>query len=157
MNLFYDRLDSPIGALTIEADEDVVLKILFDWDEVEIRPNAVTDQCKTQLEEYFNGVRTEFDVPLRFNGTAFQEQVWNALLPVPFGETATYGEQAKKINNPKAVRAVGAANGQNVLNIIVPCHRIIGSNGSLTGYGGGMERKRWLLVHEQRVAGKTLL
>ena len=156
MDLFYEILDTPIGDLTIEADNNHILKILFDWDNVEVRPNALTKECKTQLAEYFEGKRTEFDLPMRFNGTAFQEAVWNALLPVPFGETATYGEQAKRINKSKAVRAVGAANGQNKHTIVVPCHRIIGANGLLTGYGGGMHRKKWLLEHEQRVAGKTL-
>ncbi len=156
MTLFYDILDTPIGSLTIEADDGHILKILFDWDKVQVRPNALTEKCKTQLREYFAGKRTEFDLPMKFNGTAFQKEVWQALLPVPFGETATYGEQAKKINKAKAVRAVGAANGQNKHTIVVPCHRIIGANGSLTGYGGGIDRKRWLLEHEQRVAGKTL-
>ena len=156
MNRYYDTLDTPIGVLTIEADDEYVLKILFDWDDVEVRPNALTQRCKAQLQEYFNGERTDFDMPLQFQGTAFQEQVWRALLHVPFGETASYGQQAGKMNNPKAVRAVGAANGQNKLSIVVPCHRIIGANGKLTGYGGGMHRKRWLLDHEQRIAGKTL-
>ena len=156
MNRYYDTLDTPIGVLTIEADDEYVLKILFDWDDVEVRPNALTQRCKAQLQEYFSGERTDFDVPLQFQGTAFQEQVWRALLHVPFGETASYGQQASKMNNPKAVRAVGAANGQNKLSIVVPCHRIIGADGKLTGYGGGMHRKRWLLEHEQRIAGKTL-
>lgn len=153
MDLYYDTMSTPIGLLTIEADNDCVLKVLFDWEGVETRPNAITDKCKLQLEEYFEGNRTDFDIPLRFQGTAFQEQVWNALLPVPFGATATYGEQARNMNKPKAVRAVGSANGRNKLAIIVPCHRIIGADGSLTGYGGGMHRKKWLLEHEQRVAG----
>ncbi len=157
MSLFYDMMDTPIGTLTIEADNHHILKILFDWDDIEVRPNALTQKCKTQLREYFEGTRTEFDLPMKFQGTAFQEQVWKALLPVPFGETATYGEQAERINKAKAVRAVGAANGQNKHTIVVPCHRIIGANGSLTGYGGGMHRKKWLLEHEQKIAGKILL
>lgn len=157
MNLFYDILHTPIGSLTIEADDNHILKILFDWDNVEVRQNILTEKCKTQLHEYFEGKRTEFDLPIKFNGTAFQEEAWRALLPVAFGETATYGEQARRINKAKAVRAVGAANGQNKHTIVVPCHRIIGANGSFTGYGGGIDRKKWLLEHEQRIAGKTLL
>ncbi len=157
MTMFYDKMNSPIGTLTLEADDHHVLKILFDWNDVDIRPNALTDRCKRQLQEYFAGTRTEFDLPIRFSGTAFQEEVWHALLPVPFGETSTYGAQAKRIRKPKAVRAVGAANGQNKLNIVVPCHRIIGASGKLTGYGGGIHRKKWLLEHEQQVAGNFLL
>ncbi len=157
MSLFYDTLDTPIGVLMIEADNEHVLKILFDQDEVAANPNALTEKCKVQLQEYFEGKRTDFDLPVKFQGTVFQERVWQALLHVPFGETATYAEQAGKIHNPKAVRAVGAANGQNKINIVVPCHRIIGNNGSLTGYGGGIDRKQWLLEHEQKVAGKILL
>jgi len=157
MSLFYDTLASPIGTVTIEADDDHILQIMFDQDDVEIHPNAWTEQCKVQLQDYFRGKRTEFDLPVKFQGTAFQEQVWQALLDVPFGETATYGQQAEKISNPKAVRAVGAANGKNKLNIVVPCHRIVGSDGSLTGYGGGIDRKKWLLQHEEKVSGKTLL
>ena len=156
MNLFYETLDTPIGMLTIEADDTHILQIMYDYEVGEINQNALTKQCKVQLEEYFAGKRTKFDLRIKFQGTVFQEQVWQALLAVRFAETATYGQQANMIHNPKAVRAVGAANGQNKISIIVPCHRIIGANGSLTGYAGGMERKKWLLHHEQKVAGKTL-
>ena len=152
MELFYETLETPLGPITIEADSDCVLKILFDWEGTETRPNPITKSCKRQLEEYFAGNRTDFDVPIKFSGTAFQEKAWNALLAVPFGETATYGEQAKRIKKPKAMRAVGAANGRNKHAIVVPCHRVIGADGSLTGYGGGVRRKKWLLDHEQRVA-----
>lgn len=156
MKHFYEILDTPLGPLTIEADSQFIRKILFDWEGIESEPNALTTRCRKQLEAYFAGQLTDFDLPIQFNGTAFQEQAWQTLLLVPFGETATYGEQAKKMNKPKATRAVGAANGQNKHTIVVPCHRIIGANKSLTGYGGGMHRKQWLLEHEQRVAGKTL-
>ena len=152
----YDTLDTPVGTLTIKADETHILQIMYDQDDIRINPNALTAQCKSQLEGYFKGTRTDFDLPVKFHGTKFQEQVWQALFSVPFGKTATYGEQANRIKNHKAVRAVGTANGQNKINIVVPCHRIIGANGSLTGYGGGIERKKWLLEHEQKIAGKTL-
>jgi methylated-DNA-[protein]-cysteine S-methyltransferase len=103
-----------------------------------------------QLEAYFCGSLTEFDLPLDPVGTDFQQLVWKALLKIPYGETRSYGEIAKAIRQPRAARAVGLANNQNPLAIVVPCHRVIGANGSLTGYGGGMQRKRWLLQHEAR-------
>ena len=103
-----------------------------------------------QLAEYFAGGRLEFDLPLQLIGTPFQRQVWNALAEIPYGETWSYAQLARRIGNPKACRAVGLANGSNPISIIVPCHRVIGANGSLTGYGGGLERKRWLLAHERQ-------
>jgi O-6-methylguanine DNA methyltransferase len=106
------------------------------------------------LEAYFNGMLHEFEIPLDPIGTEFQRKVWNALIDIPFGQTRTYGQIAKAIRQPKATRAVGLANNQNPLPIIVPCHRVIGANGSLTGYGGGLHRKRWLLDHEARFAGQ---
>lgn len=102
-----------------------------------------------QLTEYFAGDRTDFDLPLRLQGTDFQQRVWRALCDIPFGATWSYGELAAHIGNPTASRAVGLANGRNPISIIVPCHRVIGADGSLTGYGGGIERKRWLLAHER--------
>lgn len=112
----------------------------------------------TQMQEYFAGQRSCFDLPLAPVGTAFQEQVWAALQSVDYGRTASYRDIAQAIGKPKAVRAVGAANGKNPIAIVVPCHRVIGSNGSLTGYAGGLERKQWLLAHEVRagVAGFAL-
>ena len=107
-------------------------------------------QAKNELKEYFEGKRKQFDVPLDHPGTDFQNQVWNGLKDIPFGETRSYQQQAKHINNPKAVRAVGTANGYNRISIVVPCHRVIGKDGNLTGYGGGLERKRWLLEHEAK-------
>lgn len=106
---------------------------------------------REQMIEYFAGQRTEFDVPLRMAGTPFQQQVWKELAKIPFGVTISYAELARRIGRPKAVRAVGAANGRNPISIIVPCHRVIGSGGSLVGYGGGLENKRWLLDFEARV------
>ena len=111
-------------------------------------PNLITQTTQSQLQEYFAGDRTSFDLPLAPKGTEFQVEVWRALLDVAAGDTASYADIAKTINRPKAVRAVGAANGQNPIGIIVPCHRIIGSNGKLTGYAFGLDRKAWLLRHE---------
>jgi AraC family transcriptional regulator, regulatory protein of adaptative response / methylated-DNA-[protein]-cysteine methyltransferase len=115
------------------------------------------DDVQKQLDEYFSGERQDFTLPLHLAGTPFQEEVWRALLKIPYGRTRSYGEQAEMIGKPEAVRAVGHANGQNHIAIIVPCHRVIGANGTLTGYGGGLERKRWLLNHEASHSGEGLL
>ena len=156
--MYYDWLESPIGIVTVEADDADLLSVMFassdrDGGKHPKHPNTITDQCKSELEAYFLGASTEFSVPIRFAGTPFQQKVWGALLDIPFGETRTYGYQAARLGNPKAVRAVGAANGKNRINIIVPCHRVIGANGRLTGYGGGIDRKKWLLDHEQSMLG----
>ena len=113
-----------------------------------IHCNQITDLCKQQLGQYFTGERTEFDLPLDQRGTAFQKSIWSCLVTIPFGETVSYRDIADMVNNRKAVRAVGAANGKNPISIIVPCHRVIGSNRTLTGYAGGLPRKSWLLNHE---------
>lgn len=110
--------------------------------------NALTEQLGRELAEYFAGQRQRFDVPLDLIGTPFQLRVWQALLAVPYGHTCSYGQQAQHIGQPTATRAVAAANGQNKVSVIVPCHRVIGSNGTLTGYGGGLPRKQWLLSLE---------
>jgi methylated-DNA-[protein]-cysteine S-methyltransferase len=111
--------------------------------------------ARAQLDAYFAGEITSFDLPLSPRGTPFQQRVWAALRDIPFGETTSYGELARRIGDPKAVRAVGAANGRNPLPLVVPCHRVIGADGSLVGFGGGMDRKRWLLQHEGAVYGET--
>ncbi len=105
---------------------------------------------KVEIAEYCDGQRKKFDVKIQTPGTDFQNSVWKCLRAIPYGETSTYQQQAKEINNPKAVRAVASANGFNRISIIVPCHRVIGKDGKLTGYGGGIERKRWLIAHEQK-------
>jgi len=110
----------------------------------------VLDEAATQLAEYFAGDRQEFELPLGPEGTGFQRLVWRALATIPFGETRTYGEIARAIRRPAASRAVGAANGRNPISIIVPCHRVVGASGALTGYAGGMDAKQWLLGHEGR-------
>jgi len=147
--MYLDFMDTPIGTLEIRASDLGVSKVTFHEPEQRIsNKNDITDQCKQQLEEYFAGKRKSFDLHLDQNGTDFQKSVWVCLLQMPFGQTASYQDIAIRINNPKSVRAVGAANGKNPIGIIVPCHRIIGSNQTLTGYAGGLDRKAWLLKHE---------
>lgn len=116
----------------------------------EAGPTALLEEAARQLREYFAGQRREFDLPLRLRGTAFQMQVWQVLQAIPYGEVRTYGEIARAIGKPKACRAVGMANHNNPISIIVPCHRVVGAGGSLTGYGGGLENKRFLLELEKR-------
>lgn len=111
--------------------------------------HPLIDRLRGQLAGYFEGERRVFDLPLRFSGTPFQERVWSALLTIPYGEVRSYLDIARALGDPKAVRAVGAANGSNPISIVVPCHRVIGSDGSIVGYGGGIERKQWLLAHER--------
>jgi AraC family transcriptional regulator of adaptative response/methylated-DNA-[protein]-cysteine methyltransferase len=109
-----------------------------------------------QLEEYFSGTRKEFSIPLVTPGTDFQKEVWNELMEIPFGSTRSYQEQANALSRPDSVRAVANANGTNRISIVIPCHRVIGTNGRLTGYGGGLKRKKWLLDHEKKYSGKAV-
>lgn len=140
---------SPLGLILIEYSSKGINKLVFS-DEIEMESvNQPTDpQIIKQLDEYFNRKRTVFDLPLDLQGTEFQLRVWNELLNIPFGRTITYKELAIKLGNLKAIRAAGTANGANPVSIIVPCHRVIGSDGSLTGYAGGLWRKKWLLEFE---------
>lgn len=147
---------SSLGILEITGTDEAVSSVLFLEDEppadvpaAEDAPAAVAE-CLRQLDEYFAGTRTDFDVPVTVNGTIFQRAVWQALTDIPYGGTASYGDIAKAVGSERAVRAVGAANGKNKLTLLLPCHRIIGKNGTLTGYAGGMWRKEWLLAHEQK-------
>lgn len=117
----------------------------------------VLEECTRQLDEYFSGNRDHFTLPLKQPGTDFQQRVWAELLHIPFGRTLTYRELSKRLGDVKAIRAVGSANGKNQLAILVPCHRVIGSDGSLTGYAGGLARKKWLLDHENKVANGVAL
>jgi methylated-DNA-[protein]-cysteine S-methyltransferase len=148
--MYKSHYQSPIGLIEITASDAGLLSVFF-IDEVEeentngIIGNDITKQTAEYLGEYFAGNRHTFDVPLAPVGTAFQQQVWNELVKVPFGKTDTYSSIANKLNNPLSVRAVGAANGKNPISIIVPCHRIIGASGHLTGYAGGLWRKEFLL------------
>lgn len=146
--------NSPIGIIEITGTPDGITSILFsERDAIVYTPQPETPQvlhdCMKELSEYFRGERIEFSVPYISEGTEFQKQVWSALTTIPYAETASYRDIAMEVGNGKAVRAVGNANSKNKLTIIVPCHRIIGSNGKLTGYAGSLSRKEWLLRHEQ--------
>jgi methylated-DNA-[protein]-cysteine S-methyltransferase len=160
MNAFC-YVSSPIGRLMLTSDGTALTGLYMnlyrnkptklpdlngDWvQNATIDPLPVTAR---QLNEYFAGKRREFDLPLRMHGTEFQQSVWRELSKIPFGETRSYGQLAKRLGNPNGSRAVGLANGRNPIAVIVPCHRVIGADGSLTGFGGGIDRKEWLLTHE---------
>lgn len=140
-------IETPIGPLTLQADEAAVTAIRFGADGAQ-DASPLLDAAEAQLREYFAGTRRTFDLPLAPRGTAFQQRVWAALRTIPYGETRTYGELAAAIGSPSASRAVGMANHHNPIPIIIPCHRVIGANGTLTGYTGGLEIKRKLLALE---------
>ncbi|MBU5486342.1 methylated-DNA--[protein]-cysteine S-methyltransferase [Clostridium sp. MSJ-11] len=141
---------SPIGLIEIGCDEKNILKLNFVDSKLELeKKNDLLVLCLEELDEYFLGKRKTFSVPCAFNGTEFQKSVWIALTKIPYGDTCTYKDIAINIGNPKAVRAVGGANNKNKISIILPCHRVIGSNGNLIGYGGELWRKEWLLEHEK--------
>lgn len=145
-------IGTPAGLLKIIANNQAILAVDFiaATDKAE-QPNNVTNQAATQLTEYIAGQRQQFDLPLAAQGTEFQRRVWQLLSEIPYGNTCSYKDIASLLDNPYAVRAVGAANGRNPIAIIVPCHRVIGADGSLTGYAGGLERKSWLLTLEKSV------
>lgn len=148
---------TPIGTAKIVGNEFGISSITVLDDEIETTEIPLPlKKCVQQLEEYFKGKRTVFDIKLNPKGTNFQKKVWNELLNIPYGKTRTYLEQTKKLGDIKAIRAVASANGKNPIWIIIPCHRVIGSNGSLTGYAGGIWRKKWLLEHENPVKQQTL-
>lgn len=160
MNI-YTYIDSPIGRLLLRSDGVALTGLYMNVSgDVADRPvhgmetwtedagAGPLPEAARQLGEYFAGKRREFDLQLHMQGTEFQRRVWQTLLEIPYGATWSYGELARRINNPNASRAVGLANGRNPISILVPCHRVIGADGSLTGYGGGVERKQWLLAHE---------
>lgn len=142
--------DSPIGLIKITANEKAITGLDFVYKKSKEEENDLINICKKQLDEYFKGERIEFDLNIHINGTEFQVAVWNELKKIPYGETRSYKDIAKSIGNEKAVRAVGGANNKNKIAIIIPCHRVVGSDGSLTGYAGGLWRKQWLLEHESR-------
>ncbi|MCI8963685.1 MAG: methylated-DNA--[protein]-cysteine S-methyltransferase [Eubacterium sp.] len=146
-------LPSPIGTLRLEADQQGICRLAFCHTTVEYSETSVSPfliEAKNQLDEYFSGKRKIFSLPLSLQGTNFQIQVWETLQTIPYGETWYYGQLAEAVGNPKACRAVGMANHRNPLPILIPCHRVIGKNGSLTGYGGGLDIKEKLLALEQR-------
>lgn len=143
--------NSPIGWLELTASKNTLNGVKF----LESKPgqdpvqtNGILKQTITELSEYFDGARTGFSIPLELKGTEFQKTVWRELQHIPYGKTITYGELAEKLGDPKKVRAVGRANGQNPLPVIIPCHRVVGAGNSLVGYGGGISRKKFLLKHE---------
>lgn len=154
MRYDFKMMQSPVGELKLVASERGLVAVLWENDDpervrflpqVEQPGHPILQEAERQLREYFSGKRREFNLPLEFVGTAFQKQVWAALVTIPYGETRSYGDIARQIGNPAAVRAVGAANGRNPLSIIAPCHRVIGSNGKLTGFAGGLQTKAFLL------------
>lgn len=156
---FFTEIESPVGPLLLVGDDEALSGLYMH--EQRHRPPVPTDcernervfrEARKQLEAYFAGKLQRFELALAGEGSAFQRRVWRALQSIPFGRTESYGELARRIGNPRASRAVGLANGRNPIGIIVPCHRVVGANGSLTGYGGGLTRKQWLLEHERRHA-----
>lgn len=153
----YKLIPSPVGQLTLVARAGKLAAILWENERAnrvrlgplqEAQQHPVLEETARQLREYFAGTRNRFDLELDFAGTAFQKKVWHALLTIPFGETRTYTQIAAQIGSPKAVRAVGAANGRNPISIVTPCHRVIGASGALTGFAGGLEAKQYLLSLE---------
>lgn len=149
--LYQGNLDTPVGQLVVSANEKGITSVSFtDSDTIEdLAPSSpLTDACIQQLEAYFNGDLKDFNLPLAPEGTPFQLRVWDALQSIPHGRTTSYGELALKLGDIKTTRAVGTANGSNPIAVIIPCHRVIGADGSLTGYAGGLWRKQWLLKHE---------
>jgi methylated-DNA-[protein]-cysteine S-methyltransferase len=150
---------SPIGTLCLAAEDDRLVGLYLPDRPAPTGPkqrSALLTRAAAQLDEYFAGERRDFDLPLAPSGTEFQTTVWLALARIPFGETCSYGDLARVVGRPSASRAVGAANGANPIAIILPCHRVIGSNGTLTGYGGGLPMKRWLLDHERAFVQPSL-
>jgi methylated-DNA-[protein]-cysteine S-methyltransferase len=148
---FIYSFSSPLGFLIIKSDGQSITEICFSETEIqETKTCKVLEDCKEQLENYFSGKVLVFDLPLRAEGTEFQQKVWNELLKIPYGETITYMELAERLGDPKAIRAVGTANGRNPVAIIIPCHRVIGAGNKLTGYAGGIGRKRKLLELEMK-------
>jgi methylated-DNA-[protein]-cysteine S-methyltransferase len=160
----FKYMHTPVGCLRLVASDEGLTAVLWERDEPKRVPLAeqkqnddhpILRETEQQLSEYFDGKRKVFSIKLDFSGSDFQKRVWAALLTIPCGETRSYGDIARQVGNPKASRAVGAASGKNPISIIAPCHRVIGSSGKLTGFGGGLENKALLLRLEQRMAGKT--
>lgn len=164
MTQYFRKMKSPLGELTLVANEKSLLAVLWEddspdrvrfsqWvpaaDSLSLVPLAILDATQKQLCEYFSGTRIKFNLPFEFNGTEFQKKVWNSLLTIPYGKTLSYSELSQRVGSPKAYRAVGAANGKNPISIIFPCHRVIGKSGKLTGFAGGLEAKNYLLKLEQ--------
>ncbi len=151
-------INSPVGTLKIDGNDDGLRAVTF-VDEIHPETTVIPEileDAAYQLKEYFKGDRTEFTLKLNPQGTPFQKQVWEALQQISYGKTSTYLTMAKRLGDPKVIRAAASANGKNPISIIIPCHRVIGSDGSLTGYAGGLHRKKWLLDHENPVKQTSL-
>jgi methylated-DNA-[protein]-cysteine S-methyltransferase len=146
---YLSHLDTPLGWIQVEATTDAITAIRFVDAPIAGMENDITRAGAEQLNAYFQRQRTTFDLPLAATGTAFQQAAWRALTQIPYGETRYYAQQAELIGKPSAIRAIGAANGANPIAIVLPCHRVIGKNGSLTGYAGGLDKKAWLLAFER--------
>ena len=166
MSLVCKTINSPVGKLKLIASDEGLVAVLWENDNprrvrfselLENECHPILIETERQLGEYFAGKRNKFSVPLDMRGTRFQKGVWEALRAIPFGEIRSYGQIAKQLGNPHATRAVGAANGRNPLSIIVPCHRVIGSDGQLTGFAGGLNTKTRVLKLEQKVGGRNLM
>jgi methylated-DNA-[protein]-cysteine S-methyltransferase len=156
----YIIIDSPIGELLVTATDDALTGLEMapferPAEPARARSNDVLRAARTQLNAYFRGKRMAFDLPLAPAGTPFQQGVWQELVRIPLGETISYAQLAERVGRPGHFRAVGSANGRNPISLIIPCHRVIGSGGSLTGYGGGIDRKRWLLDHEAAMTARA--
>ncbi|MDC7230926.1 MAG: methylated-DNA--[protein]-cysteine S-methyltransferase [Sphaerochaetaceae bacterium] len=155
-DLFSTTYESPLGTLYLTSNQDALLGVSFISEiREEQESNPVLAMTIQQLDAYFNGKLQQFTVPYELQGTAFQKTVWEALCTIPYGTLVSYQDIAIAIGNPKAVRAVGMANNKNPISIIIPCHRVIGKQGSLTGYAGGLDRKQWLLSHERSNQSNT--
>lgn len=151
MNLYTAYASSPVGTLKLQCSDRYIKSVTFcEAEGREADEHKLLFMCTKQLEEYFAGKRKVFNLPLNQDGTEFQSKVWNLLYKIPYGKTISYQELSRQYGDPKAIRAVASANGRNNLAIIVPCHRVIGSDQSLVGYAGGLWRKKWLLAHEAR-------
>lgn len=152
-------INSPLGIIEVNGDKEGLISVVFlEMDGCKVSqeiPSEIKDAV-LQLNEYFYGTRTEFHLKLSPKGTEFQKRVWKKLLEIPFGKTFTYQDMANKLGDPKVIRAAASANGKNPISIIIPCHRVIGSDGSLTGYAGGLHRKKWLLEHESPFSQQSL-
>jgi methylated-DNA-[protein]-cysteine S-methyltransferase len=166
MTLFYKEVESPLGKLKLVASADALVGVLWEGEGFD-RPrldaqkfeghHPILAEAELQLSEYFAGRRTDFELPLEPRGTEFQKKVWRNLRRIPFGTTRSYVDIARAIGSPRACRAVGAANGKNPLPIVVPCHRVVGANGALTGFGGGLETKAKLLALEARARDSSMI
>jgi methylated-DNA-[protein]-cysteine S-methyltransferase len=154
----YMVIESPIGFIRITGNDDYVFEITFvdKYKQFVSEPPKEVKKCAVQLQAYFSKARKTFDLALKPVGTDFQQSVWNELHQIPFGKTTTYARQAAKLGDLKAIRAVGTANGKNPIPIVIPCHRVIGSDGSMTGYAGGIDKKEWLLRHEGVILGTQM-